>query len=754
MAEEELRWSVYEHPQEGFCALRARYVDFMALLLGPVWAFMRGLWLLGAGLTLMELAALAALVFWSMWFLLPLLVIHAYTGFGASRLHGKMLKENGWAYQGDVDASSDITATARVKSGQLEAKLEPLALDIVPGLFKPVFAIVRLTWQASLRYRVFWVVVGMLVLNVLVLPLVLKGDGSAKGMVNVLLTYTMAMVLVLLGTTTVWLACGTLSRDVAECQMQLVATKPIPRWQVWLGKWLGIMSFNAVLLFLAGASIYGMVYYRVDNFADNRLEELRMKPGDEIEKMAQIIYNTPGVPRWMIRPWTQKRVREWTLKLETDLGLGSEERAKELYEMPLLEQYKAFKKAYEATKQDHKSRMGPDWLVDELRKMLADKEMEQVKSQFLAGRASVKPDLTGFQKSLEDFAPRMFLADVKRRMPGNYPEISDKENLKFDEVSDFSSLVTQKLRFYFEELQKGGAEWDPTKSDFEPDGDKWWEKTYKLAKVHLEAVGGNQKVDWVFRLPGASKMPVHEPITLRFKLEGFIPSADERRRETAQIAIQDNLYPASIEFGDTIIQDRLTVRSYHDYFVYPSAFDENDQLTVRFTNLGRFPLSIPFWKGDLELLYQESGFGVNFVRAMAVIFCWLGILGAMGLAMASFMEFPMASFACIGLLIISMCTGLMQDVVDDGGLRQTYTKGKRNEHIMDTFSIYAFKVLASIVSPLKDYSPITSLSEGRSITWGMLGKAYLVVWGLGGGIFMAFGMGVFSRRELAMFGKE
>jgi hypothetical protein len=96
----------------------------------------------------------------------------------------------------------------------------------------------------------------------------------------------------------------------------------------------------------------------------------------------------------------------------------------------------------------------------------------------------------------------------------------------------------------------------------------------------------------------------------------------------------------------------------------------------------------------------------------------------------------------------------MQEVVDDGGLRQTYTLGKRNENIMDTFSIVAFKVLTSIISPLKDYSPITSLSEGRSITWGMLGKAYLVVWGLGGGVFMVFGMGVFSQRELALYGKE
>ena len=57
----------------------------------------------------------------------------------------------------------------------------------------------------------------------------------------------------LLGLSTLWLACGTLARDIEECQMQVVAVKPIARWQIWLGKWLGIMSLNAALLGLAGA---------------------------------------------------------------------------------------------------------------------------------------------------------------------------------------------------------------------------------------------------------------------------------------------------------------------------------------------------------------------------------------------------------------------------------------------------------------------------------------------------------------------
>jgi hypothetical protein len=46
--------------------------------------------------------------------------------------------------------------------------------------------------------------------------------------------------------------CGTLARDVEECQIQMVAVKPVARWQIWLGKWLGIVTLNAALLAVAG----------------------------------------------------------------------------------------------------------------------------------------------------------------------------------------------------------------------------------------------------------------------------------------------------------------------------------------------------------------------------------------------------------------------------------------------------------------------------------------------------------------------
>jgi len=125
-----------------------------------------------------------------------------------------------------------------------------------------ILAIAWLTWKAALRFRLFLVIAALLLVSVIGLPLMVKDDGTASGFTQILLTYTLTVITGLLGLSTLWLSCGTLARDIEECQMQVVATKPVARWQIWLGKWLGIMSLNAALLALSGACVYGMLYWR------------------------------------------------------------------------------------------------------------------------------------------------------------------------------------------------------------------------------------------------------------------------------------------------------------------------------------------------------------------------------------------------------------------------------------------------------------------------------------------------------------
>src|SRR5450756_351267 len=138
-----------------------------------------------------------------------------------------------------------------------------------------IFAITGLTWKAALRFKLFLVIAALLILAVVGLPVVIRAYGTAQGFTQIILTYTLSAITALLGISTLWLSCGTLARDIEECQIQVVATKPIARWQIWLGKWLGIMTLNAALLLLSGASVYALMQWRAAKLPEKEQRILR-----------------------------------------------------------------------------------------------------------------------------------------------------------------------------------------------------------------------------------------------------------------------------------------------------------------------------------------------------------------------------------------------------------------------------------------------------------------------------------------------
>jgi len=62
--------------------------------------------------------------------------------------------------------------------------------------------------------------------------------------------------------------------------------------------------------------------------------------------------------------------------------------------------------------------------------------------------------------------------------------------------------------------------------------------------------------------------------------------------------------------------------------------------------------------------------------------------------------------------------------------------------------------MVTLISPMKDYSPINSLAKGESVTWSELTKAYSFIWGISGWLLGLFGAIIFSRRQLAINGAQ
>jgi hypothetical protein len=107
------------------------------------------------------------------------------------------------------------------------------------------------------------VLLGLLLVAVVALPLTIKDDGTLVSRVQVLLRYTLGAVTIILSVSTLWAGCAAVATEVQDRQIQLIVTKPVRPCELWLGKWLGLMTLNALLLAVAGGVTYGLMSWNL-----------------------------------------------------------------------------------------------------------------------------------------------------------------------------------------------------------------------------------------------------------------------------------------------------------------------------------------------------------------------------------------------------------------------------------------------------------------------------------------------------------
>ena len=193
----------------------------------------------------------------------------------------------------------------------------------------------------------------------------------------------------------------------------------------------------------------------------------------------------------------------------------------------------------------------------------------------------------------------------------------------------------------------------------------------------------------------------------------------------------------------------LSPDAYHEFEIPPDLFDNQGVLTIDFRNVNNTTLLFPIEDG-MEVLYPAGGFTLNFVRGLGVIFCWMALLAAMGLASASFLSFPVATFFSLALLIVVFSSGTLSDVVQSGTVTGVNEEtGAMGYSIADSVLVPLFKGILAVVNVVKNFSPIDSLSTGRAISWSELGAAFGQIVLLFGGVVSVIGISLFTRRELA-----
>lgn len=122
-----------------------------------------------------------------------------------------------------------------------------------------VLAIAVIAIRNAVRSRVVLVLMACLLLAIVGLPLTVEGDGTLSGQVQIVLNYTLGAVTVILSLVTLWAGCAAISTDIQERRIQLVVAKPVHRFQVWLGKWAGLVILNALLLAASAGVTYALL---------------------------------------------------------------------------------------------------------------------------------------------------------------------------------------------------------------------------------------------------------------------------------------------------------------------------------------------------------------------------------------------------------------------------------------------------------------------------------------------------------------
>ena len=131
-----------------------------------------------------------------------------------------------------------------------------------------IASLCRLGFRAPFSSRFVWALLPALALIVLLLPAGLKNDGTKAGEIRMILTWTFGPAFAVLAAATMWTGCAALSSDIEEGRHTGTAVSPARPLEIWLGRWLGLVLTNAVVLLLVTAGIYAQLRLRGLSAAD------------------------------------------------------------------------------------------------------------------------------------------------------------------------------------------------------------------------------------------------------------------------------------------------------------------------------------------------------------------------------------------------------------------------------------------------------------------------------------------------------
>ncbi len=124
-----------------------------------------------------------------------------------------------------------------------------------------IISIAQLTVRDAIRSRLLLALASLILAVLIAIPLLIADTSSPADRLSVTLHYSLNAILFILTISTLWASCVAVAGDITDRRLHLVLAKPVHRYELWLGKWIGIVFLDFAILAASGSGVAGILLW-------------------------------------------------------------------------------------------------------------------------------------------------------------------------------------------------------------------------------------------------------------------------------------------------------------------------------------------------------------------------------------------------------------------------------------------------------------------------------------------------------------
>ena len=586
-----------------------------------------------------------------------------------------------------------------------------------------IIAVAREVLAEAIRMKLAIAFMVLLAVMLGVLPFATAGTLSER--IQQCLTYSLSGSGLVLGLLTIFIACSTLSGEIREKQIFTVMTKPVARGRYLVGKWLGIVLLDALLLGVAAVAIYLVTVFYLADQPRAQGENPRVVYEQVLTARRAAPPDAPGMTAETAGQWLDQYLADYAAPAQAtavvdDLG-GRAAIERRLVRSGAIERQamQYLQNTIQSTAEQHASeqfqRLG--WVQEQMPEF-----REQARQSLLTVPAPA-PTTAGEddqQQALVAGRRTFVFTDLDAAVDQVRPSPENLERMVDAQLQNLREQLGDQAGPFIESRGGEQAVRQRIAENLEQRG---FNRTVQL-RYELTTVGPRPergaRVMWVTNGRPLPRFVTQVPGGGRFERQHHVPIEQTLTEEIPLAYIRDGRLELTL--ANYTLHQRQTEDGRTDFKRVPLKFDE----------------------GGIELLYTVDSFGPNFARGALIMWVRLMFLAALGLTAATFLGFPVALLLSLMIYAGATLSGFFMESID------RYASLER--HDLGLFKMAVGYIVRGFIYPLQQYSEyraVPRLNDGVYIPWAMVAGAAVWIGVIWTGLTLAIGWLVFRRRELA-----